>query len=226
MPPRDAAKHDFDYASLCPGGWHVFNNIMSKRNEYLSKRDLHREYLKSPAWKAFRMRALKHYGAICTRCGEHGTDIDHKTYKNWGNEKLEDVQVLCRPCHIAKHDIERAASNPKKRGRRSLHKNGVWAYMTRAQKQKIMDEFGYDTEFGLRYDFFSATSMTPLVKRACDIMNVQIFGLKPKSKKGWAGEAKAKKQRKRRERKLTPAEEERLIRAASKSRTESQQKKP
>ena len=72
---------------------------MSKHNEYLAKRDLHREYIKSPVWKEFRKRALSHYGAICNRCGEHGTDVDHLHYDNWGQEKLEDVQILCRPCH-------------------------------------------------------------------------------------------------------------------------------
>lgn len=187
---------------------------MSKRSEYLSKRDLHREYIKSPAWKAFRLEALKHYGAICNKCGEYGNDVDHKTYENWGNEKIEDVQILCRSCHEAKHAIERAAPRKKAvKAKRRLGLSGIWAYITDSQKRRVMNEHNL-TEMELRVEVLCANRMNPALSSIAKLMDIKVQF--PRVKTGWAGKAKERKMRKNRNRKLTPAEESRLIRAAEK----------
>lgn len=156
---------------------------MSKRSEYLNKRDLHREYIKSPLWQAFRKKALAHYGAICNRCNNHGTDVDHLTYERWGEELISDVQVLCRCCHEAKHAIER--TKRRKSNKRSLHIKGLWAYMTAPQKKALMTKFDFTTEASLRMCLLASRNKTALVKEACRIMNVDVFGLRPRSIIGW-----------------------------------------
>lgn len=67
------------------------------------KRD-YNEYLKSAEWRAFRKQAFEFYGRECSEC--KGTDrlqVHHKHYKNIFNEKLEDVAILCEPCHEKVH---------------------------------------------------------------------------------------------------------------------------
>lgn len=58
---------------------------------------------------SYRMRALKHYTPVCKECGSlgplqvHHIDLDHS------NDELSNLEVLCRPCHRAKHK----PTNPK-----------------------------------------------------------------------------------------------------------------
>ncbi len=61
----------------------------------------YRGYLQSPAWKARRVEALIRAGYKCEKCGMIGVklEIHHKTYANIGNERPEDLEVLCERCH-------------------------------------------------------------------------------------------------------------------------------
>lgn len=155
---------------------------MSKRNEYLSKRDLHREYLGSPAWAVFRKKALAYYGAICARCGEYGNDVDHKTYKNWGEEKIEDVQILCRLCHEVKHVIERAGIKKKNKSSRKklIHKKALWGYLSRQHKRKLMDHFGIQSEFELGRKILNTEKKNEVIRFAAKLMGVEVYGIKGK----------------------------------------------
>ncbi len=59
-------------------------------------------YLKSNVWKGKRNNALIRANGKCERCGSDllNPDVHHVTYDNvGGNEKLEDLQVLCYSCH-------------------------------------------------------------------------------------------------------------------------------
>lgn len=62
-------------------------------------------YLNTEHWKTFRKYALKKHGEICKDCGATDVrfDIHHLTYENLWEEQLEDVVVLCHPCHIVRH---------------------------------------------------------------------------------------------------------------------------
>jgi hypothetical protein len=102
---------------------------------------IHRQYLNSPLWKKLRLSAIKHYGEICAKCGNHGNDVHHLTYDRvGGDELLEDLQVLCRECHEAVHAIERK-SKSEKGGKRSCNLIGLYSSLTKKQKQQIEGRF-------------------------------------------------------------------------------------
>ncbi|HBC93449.1 MAG TPA: hypothetical protein DCZ10_11305 [Pelotomaculum sp.] len=63
------------------------------------------KYTGSEHWKQFRKAALEHYSYTCQMCGATNVklDVHHKTYDTRGKETLEDVLVLCRPCHSKLH---------------------------------------------------------------------------------------------------------------------------
>jgi len=60
----------------------------------------YQEYLASREWAEKKEAVKKRAAGICERC--HGWDINathHLTYKNVGNEPLEDLLGVCGPCH-------------------------------------------------------------------------------------------------------------------------------
>lgn len=69
------------------------------------RRAQYNAYLASPAWHDRRREALAHYGQACTRCGSTGPalDIHHRHYRTFGFESVQDLDVLCRPCHDEEH---------------------------------------------------------------------------------------------------------------------------
>lgn len=103
---------------------------------------LHRAYLQSPVWKVKRQEALTHYGCICGRCGEYGSDVHHKTYDRvGGNERLEDLEVLCRACHDAHHSVDRVVRKNRKSRKRIISRQALFRYLSFNQKQELKDEF-------------------------------------------------------------------------------------
>lgn len=103
---------------------------------------IYRAYLASPLWKAKRQQALEHYGCICMRCGEYGSDVHHKTYERvGGNELMEDFEVLCRDCHEAHHRAERYA-NPRRRFKsRSIHRRAILPSLSGKMRREICAKF-------------------------------------------------------------------------------------
>lgn len=63
-------------------------------------------YYKSEDWKWIREQVWKRHGRLCWACGttEDGQyDCHHQSYQHFGLgnwEELQDVVLLCRPCHI------------------------------------------------------------------------------------------------------------------------------
>jgi hypothetical protein len=51
-------------------------------------------------WEEIRKQAIERDGGAC-RCCEETEDLEchHRHYRNWGQERLEDVVMLCRQCH-------------------------------------------------------------------------------------------------------------------------------
>ena len=105
---------------------------------------IHRQYLKSAGWALKRTEALAHYGAICNRCGKHGTDVHHRTYERvGGGELMEDLEILCRSCHEAHHQAERCAKQKAGvRGRKGINHLAVFKCLTVAQKRSICKKLG------------------------------------------------------------------------------------
>ena len=96
----------------------------------------HREYLKSATWKDIREEVLKRDNYICQKCHKPGSDVHHKTYKNWTNEKLEDLITLCRGCHEQWHSTQKATRKNKAIGTRA-----IWNYLKQEQKNQLCQKF-------------------------------------------------------------------------------------
>ena len=66
------------------------------------------EYLKTKEWQQTRRRALKSAGYKCQLCGTDNVElhVHHKTYDNIGEEKPDDLIVLCKACHEKQHGKE------------------------------------------------------------------------------------------------------------------------
>lgn len=62
-------------------------------------------YLRSDAWQAKRAAVLERAGRHCERCPAGSgrfpvaLDVHHLTYAHLGDEALEELEALCRPCH-------------------------------------------------------------------------------------------------------------------------------
>ena len=53
--------------------------------------------------ESLRTQAFKMYGKICNYCGEVGNEVDHVIELDEGGEdSIENLQVLCGPCHKVK----------------------------------------------------------------------------------------------------------------------------
>jgi len=62
------------------------------------------EYLQTDHWKITRRDTLEHYRYRCAKYGGHRfLNVHHRTYRNLGAENPEDLEVLCRACHLAEH---------------------------------------------------------------------------------------------------------------------------
>lgn len=61
-------------------------------------------YITSPAWRKKRTEALAHHGKKCSKCPmKTHLQVHHLSYKNLGNEPMEDLCILCKGCHQKEH---------------------------------------------------------------------------------------------------------------------------
>lgn len=67
----------------------------------------YREYLKSDHWRMLRAGAFKAYGRRCARCpATCRLDVHHVRYPRlWIEATVQDLMILCRPCHDKEHGI-------------------------------------------------------------------------------------------------------------------------
>lgn len=94
-------------------------------NRYLSLRDAERDrvrderraawfeahdrYLRSPEWRAKADKVLKRADYVCEACLERpATQVHHVTYDHWREEPLFDLRAVCRRCHEAITETDRA----------------------------------------------------------------------------------------------------------------------
>lgn len=74
-------------------------------------------YLKSEKWALKRKQKAEEQHYICEECGKHipkGFHIHHKSYANFENEPMCDLQFLCEDCHTNIHcKIQIKKSKPK-----------------------------------------------------------------------------------------------------------------
>jgi hypothetical protein len=69
-------------------------------------------------WHKLRARVKRRDGGICQSCGQPGTQVDHIIRGD--NHDLENLQLLCGPCHTRKTQIESAAARRTKRAPREI----------------------------------------------------------------------------------------------------------
>ncbi len=76
----------------------LFNKAYSNHEEW---QKVYRDYLKSNLWKDKRRQVLTRANGKCERCKSIilDPDVHHLTYERVGNERLDDLVVLCFPCH-------------------------------------------------------------------------------------------------------------------------------
>ncbi|MFP4126844.1 MAG: HNH endonuclease [Alphaproteobacteria bacterium] len=71
-------------------------------------------------WRALRLQALRRDGWRCVRCGaRHGLEVDHIAPREDRPDlahDLDNLQVLCGPCHAAKTAAEQGRkADPERR---------------------------------------------------------------------------------------------------------------
>ena len=71
----------------------------------MGKYATYQEYIDSEEWAILRKEALYWANYACEHCGWlENLDVHHIRYRgSWGNEKVSDLQVLCRRCHSRRH---------------------------------------------------------------------------------------------------------------------------
>ena len=76
---------------------------------------LHHDRLNKRRWRALRRRALDRDGWRCVKCSKAGRlECDHIVRLEDGGERFdpENIQTLCRGCHINKNAGEIATPEP------------------------------------------------------------------------------------------------------------------
>lgn len=73
------------------------------------------ERIHSLEWLGLKQAIIRKRGANCEVCGVLGSDrrleMHHLTYRNLGEEKPEDLQLLCLDCHKWAHIVKRSSIN-------------------------------------------------------------------------------------------------------------------
>lgn len=64
----------------------------------------YQDYLKTPAWRQTRGKALRAANFQCSKClAKRQLEVHHKTYERLGHERPEDLEVVCSGCHKGHH---------------------------------------------------------------------------------------------------------------------------
>jgi len=89
--------------------WDILKKIYRKHSKQKIKSTLdYKTYIKSEIWKLVVARIKKQRNNSCEICGNKKyLQVHHLTYKNLGQEKDEDLQLLCGACHMKQHGIEK-----------------------------------------------------------------------------------------------------------------------
>lgn len=99
---------------FCERCKHLIQRLKTQKN-YLNDKDFlkiaqyktmpYKEYLLTPYWKRFADEARKCARYKCNLCNGSGIlHVHHKTYETRGEEKFDDVIVLCERCHAKFHN--------------------------------------------------------------------------------------------------------------------------
>ena len=66
-------------------------------------------YLESSAWQDVRRLVIDRFGGRCATCNaSDGLEVHHRTYERVGDERMDDLTLLCSQCHELLHSTWRA----------------------------------------------------------------------------------------------------------------------
>lgn len=97
--------------------------------------DTYRAHIKSAKWRRIRKLKLDAAHGQCQKCGSwHGRrEVHHLTYDRLGDERPEDLIVLCGDCHVFEDKLR--AAQGQKRSEEALsaamYESGRDTYMTK-----------------------------------------------------------------------------------------------
>lgn len=80
----------------------IGNNIPNL-NQSLSNRENSAAYRASRHFKQLRRQLAFRSEGKCERCGYRFEIAHHLTYARYGNERITDMQAVCRACHAFLH---------------------------------------------------------------------------------------------------------------------------
>lgn len=83
------------------------NKEEDKKNRLEELKNMqYKEYLTTPEWRETRKKKLKRARYRCQVCNsnEKSLNVHHRTYERRGEERDEDLIVLCQDCHEMYHD--------------------------------------------------------------------------------------------------------------------------
>ena len=64
----------------------------------------YKDYLKSDHWKNTRDRVAEYWGHRCAVCNSpDNVQVHHRTYEHIGQERMQDLILLCDDCHRKFH---------------------------------------------------------------------------------------------------------------------------
>lgn len=97
------------------------NSSFSRKHSGRVPRLDYYEYIKSQEWKEKAEEAKARAGNRCQVCNrsraEVQLDAHHRTYERLGNERPEDITVLCRECHQLYEDQKKAERTLVEKGK-------------------------------------------------------------------------------------------------------------
>lgn len=89
--------------SLSTAFYVVYSNGSKTKHSRTKHYNAYGHYINSDTWKS-RAKALKKKRGGCEICGtKTGLHCHHLSYRNLGDEKDEDLRVLCKDCHKKTH---------------------------------------------------------------------------------------------------------------------------
>ena len=79
----------------------LFTSSQRCLNSGMKRPDGYEKYIKSAKWKRISKDLKKQAGYRCAHCGFSSAtlEVHHLTYERFGNERMSDLVVLCKPCH-------------------------------------------------------------------------------------------------------------------------------
>jgi hypothetical protein len=96
------------------------------------------EYIHSEKWRERRLAKLEQAHFRCEKCGEkHGLSVHHKTYDRLGNERADDLIVLCGSCHWVADEYRKGNVKLTDRFYTELH--------PKSKRQKLLEKNSHKT---------------------------------------------------------------------------------